>query len=607
VNCSHCHAVLANDARFCGACGKVMSPTESDHAIPVAAAPAMIGREVGGRYRILALLGEGGMGAVYRAEQISLKRAVAVKLLRPEVVASPALVRRFNAEAEVVAKLSHPNTVNIFDFGQDPDGTLFIAMEYIDGRSLRNVLHADGPFSVRRALAIAAQVAASLADAHAHAIVHRDLKPDNIMLQDRGKAHDIVRVLDFGIAKLRDESRATALAMTQAGDLLGTPQYMAPEQINGGAIDGRTDVYALGCLMYEMVTGRMPFEAPTVVALLSKHILEMPVPPSQRRPELGLPPSIDLLVLGSMAKEPHARYPTMEALGEQIATVLATLPPDTQRSIPVVTGGAAPAVTPAAPSAGGQVGYAQITAPPAYSATVAVPQYAVTSPRVASPAEPKDRTSLYLLIAIVVLCGGGFAVWQATKDKGEIKYEPKVKIVDAGVRDTKDPWSEIALDAAAPPHRDLIGEAVRSLELGKTANTTGLVLPLGATLKQVPGFAMEEQNGVVALGDQARGIVAVLFPMEPSNDSPETLAKNYAKTMRLEYKGLTQVTSHGGQRPAAAFTGNGAHGPFIEVVIAYITPAYRVALAIAAPVALAQKAEFQQWMQQFIEDDLVLP
>src|SRR5262249_8021567 len=155
------------------------------------------------RYRIISKLGEGGMGAVFRAEQISLKRACAVKLLRPEVSSNPQLVRRFNAEAEAVAKLAHPNTGNIYDFGQDSDGSLFIAMEFVEGVSLRKVV-AGGPMSPRRALMIGAQVAASLADAHAHSIVHRDLKPDNVMLQDRGKQKDVVRVLDFGIAKLRD-------------------------------------------------------------------------------------------------------------------------------------------------------------------------------------------------------------------------------------------------------------------------------------------------------------------------------------------------------------------------------------------------------------------
>ncbi|HWU90574.1 MAG TPA: serine/threonine-protein kinase, partial [Kofleriaceae bacterium] len=320
MRCPHCQAVNSDDARFCGVCGQATSSTEPVSSPSLGEAPQLIGRVIAGRYRILAKLGEGGMGAVFRAEQISLKRTVAIKLLRPDVSSNPMLLRRFNAEAEAVAKLRHPNTVNIYDFGQDADGTLFIAMELIEGRSLRGVVHHEAPLPVRRSLAIAAQVAASLADAHGKTIIHRDLKPDNVMLTDRGRSKDNVTVLDFGIAKLRDDSRATQ-QMTQAGDMLGTPQYMAPEQIRAEAIDGRTDVYALGCMLYEMLTARLPFEAPTVMALLSKHLLEQAPPPSQRRPELGIPPAIDELVMSAMAKDPAARAPTMEDYGERIGAL----------------------------------------------------------------------------------------------------------------------------------------------------------------------------------------------------------------------------------------------------------------------------------------------
>ncbi|MBL9019800.1 MAG: protein kinase, partial [Myxococcales bacterium] len=330
MNCPNCKAGNAEDARFCGTCGHTLSATEASNpklaAQGIGEAPSMIGKEIAGRYRIKEKLGEGGMGAVYKAEQISLKRQCAVKVLRPEVAGSQMLLRRFNAEAELVAKLSHPNIVGIYDFGQDTDGSLFIAMEFIEGKSLRTVIHHEAPLPLRRSLAIASQICASLVEAHAQGIVHRDLKPDNVMLQERGRQKDVVRVLDFGIAKLRDENRQSQLAMTQAGDMLGTPQYMSPEQIRGEHIDGRTDVYALGGLLYEMVTGRLPFEAPTVMALLSKHLLEPIVPPSQRRPDLAIPPAVDALILGAMAKDVNQRPATMEQFGEQIQQVLAQLP-----------------------------------------------------------------------------------------------------------------------------------------------------------------------------------------------------------------------------------------------------------------------------------------
>ncbi|HSS03130.1 MAG TPA: serine/threonine-protein kinase, partial [Kofleriaceae bacterium] len=361
MNCPKCGAANRDDARFCGACGAASLSTEPTSSPSLGEVPVMIGREIAGRYRMLAKLGEGGMGAVFRAEQISLKRTVAVKLLRSEVLGNQLLLRRFSAEAEAVAKLNHPNTVNIYDFGQDSDGTLFIAMEFIEGRSLRSVIQAEAPLPPRRALQVALQVAASLSDAHAHAIVHRDLKPDNVMLQDRGRERDVARVLDFGIAKLRDDNRATQMQMTQQGDMLGTPQYMAPEQIRAEPIDGRTDVYALGCMLYEMVTGRLPYEATTVLALLSKHLIEQPVPPSQRRPELGLPPALDALILSAMAKDPRARPPTMDAYSEQIAALLPMLPAD-PRGAAWPAGGPGIGSLPTAAT-----GFSPATQPPGYA------------------------------------------------------------------------------------------------------------------------------------------------------------------------------------------------------------------------------------------------
>ncbi len=330
IVCPTCSAELTADARFCGGCGSAVSAPGV-----AAAADDLSGREIAGRYRLLQLLGAGGMGAVYRAEQISLKREVALKLLKSELSADPALVQRFNIEAKLAAKLSHPNTVTMFDFGQDSDGTLFIVMELVSGQSLRQLLGRDGALPVARALAICEQVCASLADAHAHGIVHRDLKPDNVMLTQRGKRTDVVRVLDFGIAKLRDErGDVTAMPVTQAGDLLGTPQYMAPEQIRGEAVDGRTDIYAMGAMLYEMLTGQLPFSGPTVMSILGKHLTDVPQPPRQRRPDLVIPPEIDALVMQALAKPPASRPPTMEEMAERVGRIRAALPPPSGAVIP---------------------------------------------------------------------------------------------------------------------------------------------------------------------------------------------------------------------------------------------------------------------------------
>jgi serine/threonine protein kinase len=482
VNCPNCKAGNAEDARFCGTCGHTMAATESSNpkmaATGIGEAPSLSGKEIAGRYRLNKKLGEGGMGAVYKAEQISLKRACAVKLLRPEVAGSQMLLRRFNAEAELVAKLSHPNTVNIYDFGQDSDGTLFIAMEYIEGKSLRDVIHQEAPIPLPRALKIAAQIAASLVDAHSHSIVHRDLKPDNVMLQERGRQKDVVRVLDFGIAKLRDENRQSQLAMTQAGDMLGTPQYMSPEQIRGEKIDGRTDIYSLGGLLYEMVTGRLPFEAPTVMALLSKHLLETIVPPSQRRPDLNLPPAIDHLILGAMAKNAAERPPTMEVFGEQIAALQAQFPADTA----VVTAQAtaqqaaqmtrphSAVATPAHPFAPAmqtpmqapmQSGYTPPPpqpppngfAPPYGSAPYDPHAHAQQPPMVS--AQPKSSGALiWILLGTLVLAGIGIGVYFGVikkDDKSGPTDKPAIGSDGSGVVAGNPPATPDAAVASPPP------------------------------------------------------------------------------------------------------------------------------------------------------------
>src|SRR5688500_3316016 len=192
MTCPNCSGTLPDGAMFCGACGTRLG---------AAAADPLVDKVIGGRYRILRRLGSGGMGMVYAAEQVSLKRPAALKLLNPDLFAQADVVRRFHAEAELAARLSHPNTVTLYDFGQAEDGSLFIAMEMVTGQSLRQALQREGPMPALRAIDVAEQVAASLWDAHQHGIVHRDLKPDNVMLSERAGRRDFVRVVDFGIAK----------------------------------------------------------------------------------------------------------------------------------------------------------------------------------------------------------------------------------------------------------------------------------------------------------------------------------------------------------------------------------------------------------------------
>jgi serine/threonine-protein kinase len=524
VNCPHCATPITNDARFCPACGKATAPTESGSSWPNAqgAQPDMIGRTIAGRYRIVAKLGEGGMGAVYRGEQTSLKRAVAIKLLRPELSTNQMILRRFNAEAEAVAKLSHPNTVIVYDFGQDTDGSLFIAREYIEGKSLRSAIGREGPFSPARAIAIALQVAASLSDAHSHSIVHRDLKPDNVMLQERGRQKDIVRVLDFGIAKLRDDNRATQQAMTQAGDMLGTPQYMAPEQIRGEAIDGRTDIYALGCMIYEMVTARLPFEAPTIMAMLSKHLLEQVVPPTQRRPDLNLPKSIDQLVLGAMAKDPKDRPPTMDQFSEMLAGLLQQLPQDPNRSSglsPIVH--VQNVVTPVAPS----MYQAPTPAPPAFTPAPIPPTLPVAQ-QYSPPPKKSSKAPMFAIIGALVAGGTGVGVWAVMKGEDKPKVEEKIdekKVEETPTptpppTDNKDPWKSEgpSVDpwAAKPNGGTADTPKPKTPRVPKAPPaSTAYALPSGASLSPPAGFQQMSSNEyMVTYANMKSGVTMVMMP-----------------------------------------------------------------------------------------------
>jgi serine/threonine protein kinase len=646
VTCPHCHAPIVATARFCPACGKATSATESGSAWPQAGgAPDLIGREIAGRYRIVKKLGEGGMGAVYRGEQMSLKRAVAVKLLKPELGANQMILRRFNAEAEAVAKLSHPNTVNIYDFGQDTDGSLFIAMEFIEGRSLREAIQKEGPFSATRAISIALQVAASLSDAHAHSIVHRDLKPDNVMLQDRGRQKDVVRVLDFGIAKLRDDNRATQQAMTQAGDMLGTPQYMAPEQIRGEKIDGRTDVYALGCMVYEMVTARLPFEAATIMAMLSKHLVENVVPPSQRRPDLAIPPAIDQLVLHAMAKDPAARPATMDQLAELLQAVLAQLPADPNRSAgmsvqqgiptPVAPSSFSPAMPP--PTTPPPLAAAADTFPPPMTPPPGMPSGSFGAPsgpaptanvRTSPTVSGKSKTPLYVVLGVLVLGGIGAGVYFATRDDGK-STSPKqpdpwqtgsgsAQPAPAPDPDEPDePEQPDEPDEPAPPKQDPWASADPPAGAANVASapakparvgTDQTPIPTGAKLKVGAGFTSVVNDEAHLHVNAHRGITVALAPLFAGTNDPKKLAEMWASQTGVTMTGSMKMTSAGKQRDAVGFSGVGPDGSAInQIIVLYFEPSYRVGVLYQAPAHKFSDSAFQREVVGFFARNVVLP
>ncbi len=258
-----------------------------------------------GRYELHRRLGRGGMAEVFLARDQLLDRPVAVKVLFPEFATDPAFVERFRREATAAANLNHPNIVGVYDWGE-ADGTYFIVMEYVDGRTLSEILRAEGPLHPDRVADVGADVAAALGFAHRNGVVHRDVKPGNVLVTAAGQ----VKVADFGIARAITANADENL--TQVGTVMGTATYFSPEQARGDAVDPRSDIYSLGCVLYELLVGRPPFSGDTPVAIAYKHVQESPVPPRQLNAEL--PPAIEAIVLKCLAKNPANRYPSAEDL-----------------------------------------------------------------------------------------------------------------------------------------------------------------------------------------------------------------------------------------------------------------------------------------------------
>lgn len=278
---------------------------------------ALLGTVVDGRYLIERVLGEGGMGIVYRARHRVIEKRVAIKVLRREMARDQEMTDRFLQEAQTASKIGNGHIVEITDFGVMPDGATYFVMEYLDGESLTGVLEKLRSLPLERILHIAKQIARGLAAAHAAGIVHRDLKPDNVMLLTRGDDADFVKILDFGIAKVG----TAASKITRAGSIFGTPHYMSPEQAAGTPVDARTDIYALGVIMYEMATGTVPFDAEGFMGILSQHLYKVPVPLLAASKRTDVPASFEVIVMKCLSKTAEGRYLSMDALVDDIDAV----------------------------------------------------------------------------------------------------------------------------------------------------------------------------------------------------------------------------------------------------------------------------------------------
>jgi serine/threonine-protein kinase len=304
----------------------------------------LIGRVINERFKIVSLIARGGMGKVYRAEQAPLGRACALKVLNANYSGEndPEFHKRFFLEASMTSKLTHPNTVTIFDYGRTDDDIYYMAMEYLEGHTLHRAIKQAGRFPEERTAHVARQICRALREAHSLGIVHRDLKPANVYLVEHGDEPDFVKVLDFGLVK---NTADASEELTQAGLFMGSPKYMSPEQIGGEKVDGRTDIYALGIMMYEMMTGRVPFDSATSVNILMAHVKETAPPMRQLNPEVQVSAAMEETIARCMAKAPDDRFRSMdEVLGalKRIGTSTVAISSSASEPHPLAATGSGP-------------------------------------------------------------------------------------------------------------------------------------------------------------------------------------------------------------------------------------------------------------------------
>ncbi len=297
----------------------------------------LIGKELLGQFRIIEKIGRGGMGEVFKAEQPAMERMVAIKILHAKLAARPDLISRFRREARAMSRLTHPNTVRVFLYGQlENTGQLYIVMEYLDGTDLARLVRKEGPMAMERGIRVMIPALGALEEAHSVEVIHRDLKPENILLTQQGGIPDFPKVLDFGLAKIRDAKlRPGSMVLTQEGMVFGTPEFMSPEQAQGETLDRRSDVYSMGLIFYELVTGRLPFPKSKPMEYIRHHINTEPIPISERRPDLNLPQRLDPVVRRAFEKNRNDRYQSASEFADALKSLLPSSAVTTaMRSVP---------------------------------------------------------------------------------------------------------------------------------------------------------------------------------------------------------------------------------------------------------------------------------
>jgi len=491
--CPSCHKTYPGDYNVCPA---DQTGLQSSHEFQ----PGMIIRN---KYEILERIGIGGMGAVYKGRHVTFNELCAIKIVNDSIAGDKNFLQRFQTEAVVTRKLRHPNAVRVEDFDYTDDGRPFIVMELVEGKNVGEVLQSEGPFAAPRAIRIAAEVAQALGAAHKLGFVHRDIKPGNIVLATSDKEQEVAKVLDFGIAKLRQAAGdATQSGVTMTGMVVGTPLYMSPEQFMGKKageeIDGRTDLYSLGVVLYQMVTARLPFEGETLYSIMMQHIQGNVRPPDELVPERNIPASLSRLILKSIDKSREARFQNAEefiaALDEiagemaggpmletpiQVRTEESPLPPRPSQAsqTPVSPQLARPTPVPTPVPASAPV----VTGPP----NVAPPIASVNKPPAAPPLPKSAAQHVFvqqrtfkarnflvlagLALTLLVIAGVGYLKYRAvqrmkveTAVVESLKNAPSPTLRAAHIRVSVSDTGEVILDGNVPSTEDSVAAAVLS-------------------------------------------------------------------------------------------------------------------------------------------------
>jgi len=417
VFCPHDGARLEAVPRPLATTAEPVVPDLSMSAIDPENPDNLVGKTIFGDYHIRKKLGEGGMGAVFLAENKSIDQRLAIKVLHGDAAQNAEMVERFNREARAISRLTNQNIIRVFVFGRTPEGLLYLAMEFVEGKPLRDLIEKEGQLSELRAINIMRQTLHALNEAHELGIVHRDLKPDNIMITKFRGVDEFVKVLDFGIAKVKDPGGNQA-KLTQAGIVYGTPEYLSPEQAQAKELDGRSDLYSMGIILYELITGTVPFQSKTAVTILAAHVYDPPAPPSQktRRP---VHPKMERVILKALHKDPTKRYQTAMAFLEDLENLEAELTGGTATKTTVLDASQVAALigVSRARQAQGTPDNAPASNPvpavaPAAAQAGAVPvPSSQASPAAAEP--PANNTILYLVIVclVVLLVMAGVAIF----------------------------------------------------------------------------------------------------------------------------------------------------------------------------------------------------